>query len=440
MEANPSAGPSLAARQHGNRVASIVVDGHLWSNQLKLPQMYCRVGIVQAVPARDATFYCEYSDLVRHIERAFIEHPDTHIWNFSANLDGECDAYNVSDLGHALSRIARRHNRLLVISAGNKDGKTHRVSPPADCDAALVVGGRAHNHVGEVAGPCATSRVGLGPEGMLKPETSWFSEHRVLGGVIERGTSYATPLVARVAAHTWQNLSDPSPDMVRALLISACDGDKYDHALGFGSPINPDEPWLCANNSAVFAWSADIVSRWRYYWTGIRIPPSMIQEGRLVGRVKLVAVLDPVVQTTGHHYISTRIETGVQYQFSAPGRAMRNIPLVGCKNPKEREDRARKDDHKWHPVRVYEKAFSASNGVPVSGTQPTLQVYARLYWRNAFQYTEEFMTTRPLRVNFVVRLESPSSTADTYDEFVRTMAENVQQATVTQDVEVGSDA
>jgi len=165
----------------------------------------------------------------------------------------------------------------------------------------------------------------------------------------------------------------------------------------------------------------------------------MIQDGRIVGRLKLVAILDPVVQTTGHHYVSTRIETGLQYERRLPDGKIKNVRLVGCMNPKEREDIARRDDHKWHPVRVYEKEFTVTNGEFVSGGQPTLQVYARVFWRNAFQYSEDFMTTRPLTVNFVITMESPDVSADTYDEFIRSMSTEVRSAVITQDVEVDNE-
>ena len=84
--------------------------------------------------------------------------------------------------------------------------------------------------------------------------------------------------------------------------------------MGFGTPVRPELPWLCAPNAAVMAWSTTITARLRYYWTGIRVPPSMMKNGRLAGRVKLVAVLEPVVQRQGHHYLSTRLEAGLQFQ------------------------------------------------------------------------------------------------------------------------------
>lgn len=430
---------SDAARDHGNKVASVVVDAHLWSNQLQIPALHCRLGVVQAVPRAGARVSMLDSDTLRYIERAFSDHPDTHVWNLSANLERECDAYEVSELGHGLAEIARRQNKLLVVSAGNRGAGGARIAPPADCEAALVVSGRQHGPDGLVAGPCGVSRVGLGPEGMLKPETSWFSSLRVLGGAVATGTSFAAPLISRLAAHTWQNLASPSADMVKALLLNASDLDHYSHELGFGSPVRPELPWNCAPNAAVIAWQQDMTYMQRYRWTGIRIPPSLMKNGRFNGRAKLVAVLAPHVDMEGHHYFQTRIEAGLYYKGLVGGKVV-NKALAGCVNPLQLEADARRDDNKWDPVRIYEKDCRRSHGVAISGAQPELLVGARLYWRDTFRYAPDFMRAQSNKATFVVMLESRDPESDAYNEFRRIMAENVESAVVEQEIEVDNDA
>jgi len=428
----------LAARNHGNKVASLLIDAHLWSNQLVLPQLHCRIGVVQAVPDTGVQAPFPDQEGLAHVERAFREHPETHVWNLSANFDRDCDDMEVSELGHGLSLLARRYDKLLIISAGNRSD-TSRVAPPADCEAALIVGGRAHDGAGQPAGPCEASRTGLGPEGMLKPEASWFSAHRVLGGGVETGTSYAAPLVSRLAAHTWQNLAHPSPDLVKALLLSSCDLDRYTPEMGFGSPISPQLPWVCPDNAAIVAWTAEITALQRYYWAGVRVPRSLIHDGRFVGRAKLVAILHPVLQMDGHHYMSTRLEAGIQYKAPNNSGKLVNRALVGPLNPNDREIDARVLDHKWDPVRVYSRRWTASNGPRLMGEQPEVQVYARMFWRNQFMYDEAYIRGHTARVSFVVMLEADDPQAETYNEFRRIMAENVETALVSQDIEIDFD-
>ena len=423
-----------AAGDHGNKVSSLVVDAHLWSNRLSLPQLQCRIGIVQAVPKIGSGIGLLDGDIVSHIENAFKAHPDTHVWNLSANIDKDCDDYDVSDLGRGLAKISRENNKLLIVSAGNRNAAGFKIAPPADCESAIVVSGRTSDNTGSVSGACTKSRMGYGPEGMLKPETSWFSRHRVVGGDVVQGTSFAAPLVSRLAAHTWSNLEDPNPDLVKALLLSACDLDAYQADLGFGSPIKPEFPWVCPPNAAVLAWTATMSAQQRYYWTGIRIPPSLMKTGRFVGRAKLVGILCPEVSEEGHHYFQNRLETNLAFRKPKSDGKWENSPIVGCLNPNQKEVDARRDDNKWDPVRVYGSDFR--KGVSVPGVQPSLHVYARTYWRDSFKYDGEYRKDLESKVSFVVVLESADPEADTYNEFRRIMAETVVAATIEQDVEV----
>jgi hypothetical protein len=89
---------------------------------------------------------------------------------------------------------------------------------------------------------------------MLKPELSWYSVLHLVGGRYGRASSYAAPLVSSLAAHTWYRLRSPSPDLVKALLINAADGDGHHYRLGYGSPIRPGLPWECEDNAAIFCW------------------------------------------------------------------------------------------------------------------------------------------------------------------------------------------
>lgn len=432
----PLVSDRAAASDHGNRVSSLVVDAHLWSNRLSLPQLQCRIGVVQAVPKPGSGIGLLDTDIVSHIEEAFKSHPDTHIWNLSANIDKDCDDYDVSDLGRGLARISRENNKLLIVSAGNRNPDGYKIAPPADCEAALVVSGRINDSSGLVAGACTKSRVGYGPEGMLKPETSWFSRHRVVGGEVVQGTSFAAPLVSRLAAHTWSNLHEPNPDLVKALLLSACDLDAYQAELGFGSPIKPELPWICPPNAAVLAWTSTMSAQQRYYWTGIRIPPSLMKSGRFVGRAKLVGILCPEVTEDGHHYFQNRLETNLAFRKPRSDGKWDAVPIVGCLNPNQRELDARREDNKWDPVRVYAKDFTGKRGVLINSSQPSLHVYARTYWRDSFKYDGDYKKDVESKVSFVVVLESDDPEADTYNEFRRIMAENVVAATVEQDIEI----
>lgn len=406
---------AVAAKAHGDRITAIVVEGHIPTRSTAGEPLNCRVGVVQALPDRLAAVPWSTPRFLRYLDEVLAAHPDTHVWNLSANMERECAHDEVSDLAHGLSELMRRHNKLFVISAGNRpEDEPVRIAPPADCEPALVVSGRQHV-AGLPGGPCPVSRVGLGPEGMLKPDTSWYSDFLAPNGTLMYGTSYAAALISRLAAHTWEHLTEPTPALVRALILNSCDLDKYCHQLGFGTPLQPQLPWVCSQNGVVIAWSWPMKAKERYYWRGIKVPPSLIKDGRFVGKAKLSVVLSPVVQRRGQNYVSTRVEATLRVPSSP-----RPARVVGSMDLKTRELTARRDDFKWQPVRCYSARFTETNGPKLTPDQ-TLEVYARVYWRNDFQYTDEYMDNCEMMVTFAIALEAEDSEADTYNEFSRLM-------------------
>lgn len=89
---------------------------------------------------------------------------------------------HISYLGDALAKLARANNFLPIVSVGNVlESNTHRLCAPADCEAALVAGGRVTDEAGKPGQACPYCLPGPGPDGMLKPDLSWFSTLKVIG-------------------------------------------------------------------------------------------------------------------------------------------------------------------------------------------------------------------------------------------------------------------
>ncbi|MBO6577545.1 MAG: S8 family serine peptidase [Thalassospira sp.] len=423
-----------ADTRHGNVITALVVDAAGWSSNLDIPNLPCRVGVVQAVPARGKLVSPPLTPnrIARYLAQAMARHPDTLVWNFSANIDRECDPFDVSELAHSLRQVARHFDRLLVISSGNKTGKDpERIAPPADCDSALVVAGRSHDMFGHVDGICPVSRNGFGPEVMFKPDLSWFSRQRILGGSEETGSSFSAPLVSRLAAHCFANLADPTPDLVRGLLLNAADlpAGKFCKHRGYGSPVRLPEPWNCPENTVILSWKADMLSGTEYLWPNIAIPPSMLNKnGKLAGRLRLIAIMDPTIQRLGDEYFSCRAEVSIGWR-DAESNEWKS--LLGVSKPETYEHIARKDEQKWQPVQFFEKKFTRKN-VDVE----QLSVKAQIYWRHKFMYNPEILQLREHPVTFVLSFESIDSRADTYNQFVQLMGTNVENLTTEINVEV----
>jgi hypothetical protein len=423
---------------HGNRVTSLVVHGHAWNNRLNLPDLSCRVGTVQAVARPNSNAAVNTDMLVQYLRRVARQFPDAHVWNLSFNqVLPESDAELVSFLGHEIHEIAREFGILPVISIGNRiaGNEDIRLCPPADCEAALTVGGRRYNSDGDPAEPCDVCRAGPGPEGMLKPELSWYSRLRMLGGGTSTGSSYAAPLVASLAAHTFENLKDPCPDLVRALLIDKAESDSHDRALGFGTPYHGYVPWVCEPGSVTMAWRANLVPGFAYYWNEIPIPPEMVQAGKLYGKAKLTAILKPLISGSGGtNYFSTRLQVALQYKQRSGGTG--NL-LGSMKESIENEQAARTDLAKWQPIRMHSRDFTNRNGISYSGD--SMRLHARIFARNLYQFSVG--SQRELgeqEVAFVLTLSGGTEDSSIYNSTAQRLQNFVESAVIDQEINIAS--
>lgn len=414
---------------HGNRVTSLVVQGHEWNNNLVLPPLHCRVGTVPAIAKRGHPSP-DQEELVEYLDAVMTAHPETKVWNLSFNQDLACDADAVSYLGHALAMLARKHGVLLVNSIGNVPAACAK--RPADCEAALTVGGRLHDEEGKPGASCTVSLAGPGPCGMLKPDISHFSHVRALGGAVISGSSFATALASPLAAHTMDRLREPDPDLVRALLIHNADGDGFDTGKGFGTPDAAYLPWECRPGTVTLQWKASLRDRASYYWE-LPIPPALLKDGRLRGKGRLTAILNPhpmVDEFAGPNYFSARLNTAVQYP---KGEGFSNL-LGSMDTDKVPETIARAVDHKWCTVRNHAKDFSA-RGHRVDGD--TLRIYARIYTRDhyVYGYTSADQVP-PLDAVFVLSLSGIDERDDVYNQLRDQLGAFVETAVVESDIDI----
>ena len=225
--------------KHGNQVVSLICQAHSWNNNRALPPLNCKFISAQAIAKRGAPKSPSLRQLVSYLKSiAKDTAPHSKVWNMSFNQEKPTlSKHEVSYLGHQISKIAREFGILPIISIGNIQKLGDKaLCPPADCEAALTVSGRIAKNDGTPGAACSNSLKGPAPAGMIKPDLSWFSTLRMIGGVIETGTSFSTPLVSSLAAHTFRNLKSPTPDLVRALLINTSELHSHDNSLGWGTP------------------------------------------------------------------------------------------------------------------------------------------------------------------------------------------------------------
>ncbi len=326
--------------------------------------------------------------------------------------------------------LARKHGVLLVNSIGNAPADCAK--RPADCEAALTVGGRLHDAEGRPGGSCTVSLSGPGPCGMLKPDISHFSHVRALGGAVISGSSFATALASPLAAHTMDRLREPDPDLVRALLIHTADGDGFDTAKGFGTPDATNLPWECRPGTVTLQWKASLRDRASYYWE-LPIPPALLKDGRLRGKGRLTAILNPhpmVDEFAGPNYFSARLNTAVQYP---KGDKFANL-LDSMETDTVPEMIARAVDHKWCTVRNHAKDFSV-RGHKVDGN--VLRIYARIYTRDHYVYGYATPDEVPsLDAVFVLSLSGTDERDDVYNQLRDQLGSFVETAVVESDIDI----
>lgn len=435
--APPLVADGAADTRHGNWVTSLVVQGHDWNNNLTLPPLYCQVGTVQAVAKKTSRAFVDPQDFVAYLDGVMTANPETRVWNFSLNQPYSCDLEAVSALGHDIAMLARKHSVLPIISVGNKPGT--RLQPPGDCEAAITVGGRVHDDNGDPAGECPVSLCGPGPSSMLKPDLSHFSHVRALGGVVIRGSSFATSLTSPLAAHTMERVREASPDLVKALLLHNSDGMNFDPALGFGTPTAASLPWECRPGFVTLQWRASLRPSAAYYWE-LPIPESLKSTGKLKGTGVLTAILNPhpmVTDYAGPNYFSVRLATALQYQR---GKTKKNAAkfhnLLGSLDTgKITEQEARALDHKWSPIRHHRNDFQS-----VSFEGDMLRIYARIYARDLYLYGYTGSEEIPeMETVFVLSLGTGDENDDVYNELRDQLGAFVEAAVVEADIDVDNE-
>ncbi|WP_440062282.1 S8 family serine peptidase [Pseudomonas syringae] len=421
---------------HGNKVASLVCHAHAWNADRPLPALDCTFISAQAICKDSAPKTPNHRQLLNYLDHVARETaPYSKVWNLSFNLmTSATKKEEVSYLGHELSKIARKYNILPVISAGNTyhNPKHGLLCAPADCEAALTISGRSYDLIKMAPGAaCSLSLKGPAPAGMKKPDLSWFSELRMIGGGVDIGTSFSTPLVSSLAAHTFANIKEASPDLVKALLINKSELDSHNNSIGWGTPWEEDNlPWFCLPGDVTMTWTTTLQPGYNYYWNNIPIPPELIKDGKFVGSVALTAILKPLVsESVGENYFSSRLQTSLQ----ATSTSGNTISLAGSmREDKEKEASARSDLAKWSPVRNH---YKEHRGTGISGK--FMRLNARIFTRDLYQFDmQHHSELSPQEVAFVLTLRASDAADTLYDSTVQSMRADVESAVLNQEITI----
>ena len=159
---------------------------------------------------------------------------DNELWDIpKTNLDGK------STRASQAATIAARKGMLVCVAIGNEGDDDWKIlSVPADADSILTVG--AVNTSGVIAG---FSSYGPSADGRVKPDVCAVGNQTTLirpDGTIIRGngTSFATPLIAGMAASLWSALPDENAMQIRERILRSSDryAEPDPERYGYGIP------------------------------------------------------------------------------------------------------------------------------------------------------------------------------------------------------------
>ncbi|MBN5270913.1 S8 family peptidase [Serratia marcescens] len=435
MEINPLVSITNANLKHGNQVTSVVCQASAWNNNLALPDLECNFISVQAINKDNVSEQPTPEQFINYLRAVAVKTKEaSKVWNLSFNEAGPSNNNDeISYLGLEINKIARDFDILPIISIGNVSmSNASKLCPPADCESALTIAGRTASPDGLPDKPCPLSLRGPAPAGMKKPELSWFSTLRMIGGTTNTGTSYSTPLISAVAAHTFRNIKDPSPDLVKALLINKSERHEHDSRLGWGTPWTETDslPWLCETGSVTLAWSSKLRAGFAYYWNDIPLPPEMIVDGKIKGEIILTAILKPIVSELGGvNYFSTRLQCALQ--SVADNGKVKNL-LGSMKESKEKELESRNELAKWSPIRHHGKKFSS-----VSIDDSKIRLHARIFTRDLYQFgLSSHHDLDEQSVSFVLTFKSHDKAPGIYNSMKQNLGTFVEVGTIEQDIDV----
>lgn len=207
-------------------------------------------------------------ELIGLVADSINKYPDIKIWNLSQGSLFEVEDDKFSDFAIALDELQDKNQIMICKSAGNQnrpqDGNL-RITQGADSVRSLVIGSIAAEKLefcdGEVNCRSPFSRIGFGPENLIKPDLVHYGGNMSIYAGVKSfsiygneswrsGTSFSTPRVTALAATIAHRLGlSYNPLLVKALLIHGANYPTEVHLfgkdrlkeLGYGLPQGADD-------------------------------------------------------------------------------------------------------------------------------------------------------------------------------------------------------
>lgn len=395
--------------EHGTAVSSLIVDGRgLNSGHPQFPVTPCLIHDVCALESSGSPV----TDLIIRLRTAISNHPEIKVWNLSLAAE-QIEDDEFSYFGRELDALSDAYGILFVVAAGNyghaprrgwpvdEQERNDRLTSPGDSVRAITVGSVAHlDHATtmvRIGEPAPYSRRGPGPMFTPKPDIVHFGGNtddnlnpagvgvHVLGPGntfhCQCGTSFAAPIAASVAAHTWQSLAmlgraQPlavTPTMVKALMIHSAQLNSPDRSnierryFGAGLPDDPTSVLYDSDSSFTTLFELDIVDSTKWRKAPYPIPPSLRDaNGKFKGEVIITVAYAPALDpAAGAEYVRFNVDVGFgTLAQDVDGKLQFNgaVPAEGEPGTTGFEKAQLENGGKWSPVKTYRRIFQGKGG------------------------------------------------------------------------------
>ncbi len=336
---------SVITPTHGTFVAGVALYGDACENKTWVGHKGIKLFDATVFPDTEKESL-EEDELIANIREAIKNnHEHVKIWNLSISIKRPVVDSKFSDLAIALDDLQDKFNVLICKSAGNcknfKSGRPKgRIHEGADSVRSLVVGSiahkKSHNDYSDIDNPSPFSRIGPGPEYIIKPEVSHYGGNAgvdsdgnlTVTGVksfdmnghlsTDAGTSFSTPRIASLATGLYQELDEGfDPLLLKALIVHSASYSENltipekerAKQIGFGVPKkvtdilynSPYEATLILRDTLSKGEKIDIMD--------FPMPKSLIKNGYYTGQIIATLVYDPILDPSqGVEYCQSNID------------------------------------------------------------------------------------------------------------------------------------
>jgi hypothetical protein len=412
------------------------------SARLPAPPVY--VISIRVLPTSDPQDIDLYES-IDVVERAVPVRKDIKVFNLSFGPRGQILDDTLSRFTYVLDSLAVAHKVTFVVAVGNNGQQAglDRIQSPSDLVHGLGIGAFTRNGQTEVHAPYSCK--GPGREcAKIKPDIAAFGGcqntpihlvSRTSGKrLLTAGTSFATPIAARVCAQAAECFERATALLSRALLVHTAvhPNGQPDHLLGHGCVLPTiDDILYCPAPGVTVVFLGDILPT-----RLVRLPIPLPSDVELPGKVTVtwtVAALVPVDASHPNDYtcccvedtfyphsknfvftkavggktkskrLNVESEAAAVKQLLADEWQRGSFPATASGN-EYKDERAHRVDCKWEPLVRRSKTMLSK-----SLSEPFLILHA--IERNRVTERLEFAT--------IVTIEAPKFTGDLYTEIRR---------------------